>query len=596
MKEIKNNFYMLKYIWKIRKSYILISFILGIFGSLSPVIMNFMIKEALDVLTVSGKFSNFLKLLIIYSIYSLSLSLISNYYNNVYSTILIEDINEKILNDIYYKSRNLELLQYDNCDFFNTYKFVLSNALEMAYSSVKIFVNLVSAIFGIGFLLTLILTIDPLMVIFAFFSSLINFLINIKQSKISYQIEKDITQPYRKISYVGRIYYLKDYAKDLRTSNLNIALSRLYKEGKNQILQVVKEKGTISTHYSNLQNIIQICTTSIVMVYLSKSLVKNTISPGAFAAVFNSFGQLSTNIEQILGTFPKLYKNSLYIEDFKNFLNYKTEEEGEINLEEYKDIEIKNLCFSYQKEREVLKNINLKVKKGEKIALVGKNGSGKTTLANIIQGHYKPTEGDIYLNNISYNKYTKKSINNKIGSLPQDFKIYSLTILENIFMNTKEKITKNEIEKSQTILEDLSLRERIEKLPKGLYTNITSEIEEGVNFSGGELQKIALARVLLKEHDLIILDEPSSALDAYSEKEVFDKILEKYSEKSVILISHKLANVINVDRIYFIDNGMIIEEGTHEDLMKQGGAYRELFDIQFRNYLKKQETNRNKKL
>lgn len=586
MKEIKNNFYMLKYIWEIRKSYILISFILGIFGSLSPVIMNFMIKEALDVLTVAGKFSSFLKLLIIYSIYSLSLSLISNYYNNIYSTILIEDINEKILEDIYYKSRNLELLQYDNCEFFNTYKFVLSNALDMAYSSVKIFVNLVSAIFGIGFLLTLILTIDPLMVVFAFFSSLINFLINIKQSKISYQIEKEITQPYRKISYVGRIYYLKDYAKDLRTSNLNLALSRLYKEGKNQILQVVKEKGTISTHYSNLQNIIQICTTSIVMVYLSKSLIKNTISPGAFAAVFNSFGQLSTNIEQILGTFPKLYKNSLYIEDFKNFLNFKTEEDGEINLEEYIDIEIKNLCFSYQKEREVLKNINLKIKRGEKIALVGKNGSGKTTLANIIQGHYKPTEGDIYLNNISYNKYTKKSINNKIGSLPQDFKIYSLTILENIFMNTKEKITQKEIEKAKTILEDLSLRARIEKLPKGIYTNITSEIEEGVNFSGGELQKIALARVLLKEHDLIILDEPSSALDAYSEKEVFDKILEKYSEKSVILISHKLANVINVDRIYFIDNGMIVEEGTHEDLMKQGGAYRELFDIQFRNYLK----------
>lgn len=188
MKEIKNNFYMLKYIWKIRKSYILISFILGIFGSLTPVIMNFMIKEALDVLTVSGKFSSFLKLLIIYSLYSLSLSLISNYYNNVYSTILIEDINEKILDDIYYKSRNLELLQYDNCDFFNTYKFVLSNALEMAYSSVKIFVNLVSAIFGIGFLLTLILTIDPLMVVFAFFSSLINFLINIKQSKKDFNV------------------------------------------------------------------------------------------------------------------------------------------------------------------------------------------------------------------------------------------------------------------------------------------------------------------------------------------------------------------------------------------------------------------------
>lgn len=592
MKEIKNNIYMLKYIWGIRKSYIIVTLILGIIGSASPVIMNLMIKEALDIFTFSENFNNFLRLLILYSSYSLFLSIFSNYYNTIYSRFLIEDINEKILDDLYNKSRQIDLLEYDNHEFYNKYNFVLSNALDKAYNSVNIFSNLIAGLFGIGFLITLILTIDPVMVIFALVASIINFIINLKQSKLSYQIEKEINPSYRKINYVGRIYYLKDFAKDLRITKVHRPLSDLYKNGKNGIVNVVKTRGKTQVFYSSLQNIIQIGAMAGIMVYLSKSLMNNNLTAGEFAAVFNSYSQLSGNIERILGFFPQLYKNSLYIEDFKEFLEYENDDFKEkIQLKDYKEIELSHVYFSYEANKEILKDINIKIRKGEKIALVGKNGAGKSTIANIIQGYFQPTKGEIYLNNIAYKKYDKDSISKKIGSLAQDFKTYSLTILENIFMDSKENISKTEIEDAKKVLKDLGLKEKIEKLPKALDTNITSELEEGVNFSGGELQKIALARVLIKDYELIILDEPSSALDAYSEKEIFEKILNKYSNESIILISHKLANVINVDRIYYIEDGQIVEEGSHKDLMDLGGYYKELFEIQAKNYIKSESRN-----
>lgn len=592
MKEIKNNIYMLKYIWGIRKSYIIITLILGIIGSASPVIMNLMIKEALDIFTFSENFNNFLRLLILYSSYSLILSFFSNYYNTIYSRFLIEDINEKILDDLYNKSRQIDLLEYDNHEFYNKYNFVLSNALDKAYNSVNIFSNLIAGLFGIGFLITLILTIDPVMVLFALVASIINFIINLKQSKLSYQIEKEINPSYRKINYVGRIYYLKDFAKDLRITKVHRPLSDLYKKGKKGIVDVVKTSGKTQVFYSSLQNIIQIGAMAGIMVYLSKSLMNNNLTAGEFAAVFNSYSQLSENIERILGFFPQLYRNSLYIEDFKEFLAYENDDfEEKIQLKDYREIELSHVYFSYEANKEILKDINIKIRKGEKIALVGKNGAGKSTIANIIQGYFQPTKGEIYLNNIAYKKYDKESISKKIGSLAQDFKTYSLTILENIFMDSKENISAAEIEDAKKVLKDLGLKEKIEKMPKALDTSITSELEEGVNFSGGELQKIALARVLVKDYDLIILDEPSSALDAYSEKEIFEKILNKYSDESIILISHKLANVINVDRIYYIEDGQIVEEGSHKDLMELGGYYKDLFEIQAKNYIKIESRN-----
>lgn len=547
-----------------------------------------MIKEGLDVFTISEDYKRYLIILAFYIVYVVVISFVSNYYNNIYSKLLEQDINEKILNDLYNKSIKVQISSFDDHDFLNRYNFILSNAIDRAYFTVNTFSSLISGVFGIGLLITLIITIDPIIIMYSIIISLVNFVINVLRSKLSYTMEKRINPYKRKIGYVGRIFYLRDFAKDLRTTKLHDALMELYKEGKNGILTIVKDKGKTQNIYSNIQSIIQAINMAAVMIYLSMSLISSKISAGEFAAVFNSFSQLSASIERVLGFFPQIYKNSLYIEDFIEFLEYQVEEETDkIELSSIQEIELRNVYFSYNQSTEVLKNLNIKIKRGERIALVGKNGAGKSTIANILQGHYSPTCGEVLINEKPIKFYTNESIYKRIGSLYQDYRIYGLSILENIVMDNKKSISAKDYTKIEKILQELSLYNKIEKLPNKLQTYNTFELDQnGANFSGGELQKIALSRVLFRDYDVILLDEPSSALDTYAEKEIFEQILHKYIDKSIILISHRLANVINVDRIYYLEDGVIVEEGSHEELINLDGLYCKLFAAQSKNYIK----------
>ncbi|MGO1469842.1 MAG: ATP-binding cassette domain-containing protein [Tissierella sp.] len=198
---------------------------------------------------------------------------------------------------------------------------------------------------------------------------------------------------------------------------------------------------------------------------------------------------------------------------------------------------------------------------------------------------YEPKKGEVLLNKKPISCYKREKLNEVIGSLPQDFKIYALSILENIIMDSEDEKKEIDIENMCILLKNLGIYNKIEKLHNKLRTKISYELDsDGTNFSGGELQKIALSRVLYLNHKFLILDEPSSALDSYSEKEFFDSILNKYSKETIVFISHKLSNITNVDKIYFIENGTIKEQGNHRELVELNGAYNKLFKLQAAKY------------
>lgn len=211
----------------------------------------------------------------------------------------------------------------------------------------------------------------------------------------------------------------------------------------------------------------------------------------------------------------------------------------------------------------------------------------KTTLTKLILNLYKPTQGEILLNDIPYYMYNKESINNIIGAVFQDFEVFSLPIIENILMR---KVNYNNKERDEEIvlkaLEYIGLREKVESSPKGIYSYITRELdEEGLNFSGGELQKLAVARILANKYQILILDEPSSSLDAQSEADIFKTVLNAYKDKTIIMISHRLSNIKNADTIYFLHEGKILESGTHNELMELNGSYSKLYQLQANNYI-----------
>jgi ATP-binding cassette subfamily B protein len=232
-----------------------------------------------------------------------------------------------------------------------------------------------------------------------------------------------------------------------------------------------------------------------------------------------------------------------------------------------------------------LENIDLKIRQGEKLAIVGLNGAGKTTLIKLLLKFYEHEEGKILYNDQEYRGLVEKALRRQFSIVFQDFQIYALSITENVLMRKAENDA--DLELVWKALEKVGLKEQVKALPKGLETMVTKEFDdEGVVFSGGDRQKLAIARVFASDAAVYILDEPTSSLDPYAEKAINDLIITNAGNKTIIIIAHRLSTVVDVDQIILIEHGKIIEEGNHLELLAQKGRYNELFTTQASMYKK----------
>ena len=244
---------------------------------------------------------------------------------------------------------------------------------------------------------------------------------------------------------------------------------------------------------------------------------------------------------------------------------------------------IKNVSFRYYgTENNVLKNINITIHSGEKIAIVGYNGAGKTTLTKLLMRLYDVTEGEILLNGINIKEYSIKDYREYFGAVFQDYKLFAGTVSENVMMDTVKESDKPVILNS---LEQSGFSEKLNSFPDKEDTMLTREFDKkGTGLSGGEAQKVAIARVFAKDCKVIILDEPSSALDPVSEYNLYHSMLNAAGEKSVVFVSHRLSTTRIADRIYMFEKGEIIERGSHDELMELNGKYAQMFNLQAEKY------------
>jgi len=247
------------------------------------------------------------------------------------------------------------------------------------------------------------------------------------------------------------------------------------------------------------------------------------------------------------------------------------------------EIEFRDVCFRYPgAEEDTLSHISFTVKGSEKIALVGNNGAGKTTLVKLLCGLYEPTSGGIYINRENINEFHATEYQKLLSVVFQDSSLLSFTVEMNVAGELPERVDKERVKKA---LQAVGLWENIEKLPYGTETYITQDLDEGgVQFSGGETQKLLVARAMYRNGPILILDEPTSALDPIAESQLYTEYNNMTEEKTAFFISHRLASTKFCDRIFLLENGRIAEDGTHEALMEQNGRYRELFDIQSHYY------------
>lgn len=500
-------------------------------------------------------------------------------------------IKQAIKELMYKKAREIDLECYDNPEFYNDYVLSVSeaeNQVDRMFAVLfSLFTGLTSVILSGAFFIGN----DPVSFIFVAVSFAASLWSGKALNKLNFKIRNEKNPYERKLGYINRVFYLNDYAKEVRlNTEVSDTLLNGFDETNDKVLDIDKRNAGGRFRLNFLKG--YICNDFLIdvayMIYLVYSAaVLHRISYSNVAVMRGAANRMKNRMRQFSEVYPKMQEISLYVEKMQSFLSI---EPGIISTknralpENPTEIELKNVSFGYNEEDGyILKNISMKIAPYSKIAIVGYNGAGKTTLIKLIMRLYDPNEGEILLDGVNIKEYDVEEYRRKIGTVFQDFKIFAATVKENVLLDFSETGSDEAV---NAAIEKSGFTERLETLSGGLSTDLTTEFEEdGVNLSGGEEQKLAVARVFYKDANLIILDEPSSALDPIAEYHLNHSMLTAAENKSVVFISHRLSTTRIADRIYMLENGRIIEEGSHSELLELGGKYSNMWKVQAGQYL-----------
>jgi len=500
-------------------------------------------------------------------------------------------IREKIKMMLYDKAKDMDLACYDNPEFYNEQVLAISEVDRQIDRGIQFIQNTLSGITvfvstGIYFFMK-----DKVSILFAVVSFAMAFAFNQMYNKLNYLVRVEGNPFTRKRDYTKRIYYLSDYAKEIRLNpDVSNILLRNFEEANDEVYAVEKKYtkrkfflGFMSRYVSNamFSDVLYIS----YLVYMAS--VRGTLSFSTVAILYASFGRMKNGLRIFTDVYPFACETSLYVNKIRKFLAYKPEIvslEGLVPTKEAKEMELQNVSFAYgNKTEDLLKDINLHIKPGEKIALVGYNGAGKTTLVKLLMRLYDVDSGAILTDGKDIRKYDVAKYRDTIGTVFQDFKIFAGNVKENVLLNVDTDCDEGRITQALT---DSGLMKRVQGMKAGLDTELTTEFsQDGINLSGGESQKLAIARVFYKEAGLMILDEPSSALDPIAEYQLNHAMLSATKDKTVIFISHRLSTTRIADRIIMLENGQIVEQGTHEELLSQDGKYAQMWKVQAGAYI-----------
>ena len=391
---------------------------------------------------------------------------------------------------------------------------------------------------------------------------------------------------YAKKSYIRRKAESVELAKDIRIFGLQGWLNELMDRVQNVYLDFLLRSEKVRLLSDVAEALLTMARNGIAYAYLLHMALRDSLSVPEFLLYFTAVSTFTTWVMGILQAAQKLHEESLDISQVREFLDYPEpfRFEGGVAIPKADACELKleHVSFRYPgSEEDTIHDLDLTVRPGEKLAIVGLNGAGKTTLVKLLCGLFDPTEGRVLLNGVNVRDFNRREYYGLFSAVFQEFSILDVTVAENI-AQTNENI---DTQKLWDCIEKAGLTETVQKLPNGLDTHVGREVYlDGVLFSGGQTQRLMLARALYKDGAILLLDEPTAALDPLAENDIYQKYKDMTAGKTSLFISHRLASTRFCDRIIFIADGHITEEGTHDQLLARGGAYARLFEIQSRYY------------
>jgi len=548
------------------------TYVIGIFAlTISQTIINayvniYLIKYVIDAVQFSSSFRKTLVFILLAMLIFFIQKIFESAFNNIHAPRMIQKLNYKIQLLLLEKAKEIDIEKYDQPEFYNDFILSMSNADSKAIEVVNSFNVFIYNLVSVSIMTAMIASIYITGLAFVLINVIATYFLNIKTAKINYNKELELIPLRRKGDYVGRVFYLPEYAKEIRINNIKNVLLKDYVSSVDSKKRVIKK-------YSRLLTILNFINFGIFRTFLMRGVyllilvyklaVSKSISFGSFLALFNGSWEFKNNLEAIISIMPKFVENSLYIEKYRTFINNESiikKVSGQNYLPQKPSrIEFRNVSFRYSANDEyVLKNVNLIIEPCEKLAIYGLNGTGKTTLIKLLMRLYLVTEGEILLDGKNINSYNLNDYYEYIGIVFQDFQLFSFTIVENVLL---DKSTSNYEKLIINALETTNFSEKLDQTQEGINTIISKEFDKnGVNFSGGERQKIALARTMVKNFSIVIYDELASALDPISEYEINKAIWNSTKNRTVVCISHRINTNIKADRTIYIKEGCIVED------------------------------------
>lgn len=486
----------------------------------------------------------------------------------------------------------MDLMCYDCDTYYDDFVVAAAQLEEIVNAAIIDLAQMGRNVVTILVLSGLVTVIDPVIAIFPVLGFVVNAISRFRIMKLEYDFDVEKKTIMRRANYSKRVFYQPEYAKEIKLSHIEIPLEKQFHQAVDETIGIARKYGVKIALWSLLLWITVFTMLSMFCVplylgYMALVLCKTTL--GDVAALNNAQSSMRNHLDSVNYCIDRIQRAGLFCERFRRFMDYESKIEGAVGVADIPQagdvLEIKNMSFRYDgAEKDSLKNINMRIEAGQKVAFVGENGAGKSTFTKLLMRLYDVTEGNISYGGKDIRDYTTDAYRELFGSVFQDYQIYASSVQENVMMHGLQE---EEAEQAEQALDQSGFLDRLGTLPKGLETILTREFDEnGVQLSGGEAQKVAIARLFAKKErmQIAILDEPSSALDPRAEYELNKNIMNRVGDATVIFISHRLSTTRDADCIYMFENGEIVEQGTHQELMELNGQYAEMFQCQAKYY------------
>ncbi len=475
---------------------------------------------------------------------------------------------------------------------FNELKSKASNTIVSIWSPAEeiwaVWTTLLTDLLGFALYLALLSQCSILLMVITTVTAVAGYFAGRRIEEWSYRHRREEEASLIKMDYLEICASARAYAKDIRIFSLQRWLLKLWDNALHAYRDFIGRRETMTLWAGVVDTALALVRSGAAYAVLLWITLSQGLPASQFLLYFTAISGFTRWVTGILDGFSTLHRQSLDLCALREFLDWPEPfqfAQGEpvpATPDGRYELRLEDVSYRYPDAKEdTISHMNLTIRPGEKLAIVGLNGAGKTTLVKLLCGFLDPCEGRVLLNGADIRQYDRREVYRKFAGVFQEFSILEATIAENV----AQRVEGIDTARVREVLRAAGFEEKVDTLPKGLDTHIGREIfEDGIELSGGETQRLMLARALYKDAPLLILDEPTAALDPLAENDIYRKYNEMTKNKTAVFISHRLASTRFCDRILFLEKGRIAEEGTHDSLLKQGGGYAELFEVQSKYY------------